>query len=157
YFSFADGPASALMPDNNVPYTGPTVSRFTIDNPSESPARGMPGQTYTYTVRYTSTTNTPPILSEVDIDGVAFPMSPTGTNYQSGVTYVYSTSTLAQGEHYYRYRFDDGTGPAIRLGTVFPWVTPLSLTNSSVTPTSGTTTTSFTFQTTYRDSSGTAP
>ncbi len=80
-----------------------------------------------------------------------------GTNYQSGVKYTYSTSSLSIGEHYYTFQFDDGTGPADFGGQPIPAITPITLAHSSVSPTSGVSTTVFTFQTTYRDATGQAP
>jgi hypothetical protein len=95
---------------------------------------------------------------EVDIDGVPYTMQSTGgTNYSAGVTYKYTTSSLSIGEHYYRYRVDDGSGVAVYEGSVKPWITPITLTGSSVTPTSGTSSTSFTFSTKYANANGNAP
>jgi len=80
-----------------------------------------------------------------------------GTDYTKGVTYTYTTNTssLGIGEHYFRYVFDDGSGlgPAIYEGSIKPWVTPLTLTNSGYSSSAGT----VTFQTTYTDSNNATP
>src|SRR5438105_3971503 len=102
----------------------------------------------TFNVTYTSTTPTAATLAEIDLDGVAHPMTAGGTNYGTGVVYSYS-ETLRPGEHYYRYKFDDGTGAKYLEGYITPWVAPLVAYMGSVTPTTGTTSTQFTFQSTY--------
>src|SRR6266571_460237 len=63
-------------------------------------------------------------------------------------------TSLALGEHYHRFRFDDGSGVAVYDGSDIPLMTPLTLTNSSVSSTSGTSSTPFTFQTTYTSIDG---
>jgi monofunctional chorismate mutase len=87
-------------------------------------------------------------VAAVDIDGVPFTMTSTGgTNYSKGVTYTYTTSSLSVGDHWYRYRFDDstdGSDLAIYEGSVKPQITIMSLSHSSVTPTSGSGTAVFT-------------
>ena len=82
------------------------------------------------------------------------------TNYAKGVQYTYSTNSLSTGEHYYRVRFDDsndGSDLFVQEGSSAPDVTPITLTQSVVNPTSGNSSTSFTFQTTYLDTSNEAP
>ena len=117
----------------------------------------MPGQTVTYNVLYTSTTNTAPTLAEADIDGVAHAMHSTGgTNYSKGVHFVYTTP-MPIGVHYVIYRFDDGTGVAAYPGRITPITTPILLSKSSINPQSGTSSTVFTFQTTYANVNGNAP
>jgi hypothetical protein len=109
-------------------------------------------------VTYTSPSNTPPTLAEVFIDGIAWALHATGgTDYTKGVAFTYTTKQLAAGEHYAVFRFDDGSGPATYPGQLAPQVTPLLVSHTSVTPTSGTTSTVFTFQTTYVNAAGTAP
>ncbi len=80
-----------------------------------------------------------------------------GTNYKQGVTYTYTTSSLGIGNHYHRFVFDDGSGPGYYESSSRPSISPLIVTNSSVSPTSGTSSTLFTFQTTYSQISGHAP
>src|SRR5262249_2701711 len=115
----------------------------------------------TYKATYISPSNSPPTLAEVDIDGVPYSMTSNGgTNYAKGVTYTYTTSSLSVGDHWYRYRFDDsydGSDLTIYEGSVKPQITTLLLSQSSVIPTSGTSSTVFTFQTTYTNCANIAP
>jgi hypothetical protein len=156
-FTFSDGTTTATIPDNGVAVAGPTVGNFALDTATVAPQVGQPNQLYTYSARYTSATNTAPVTAEVDIDGAPFAMTGSGTSYSQGVTYTYSTNKLAQGEHFYRFKFDDGTGPRVIMGTEYPWVTPIVLAKPSVAPPSGSTTTPFTFQVTYGSVSGASP
>jgi hypothetical protein len=80
-----------------------------------------------------------------------------GTSYKTGVTYSVSLSSLFVGVHYHRYIFDDGSGAATYESTSSPQITPLLLSQSSVSPTSGTSSTVYTFQTTYTEVKGEAP
>lgn len=157
-FTFDDGSGKAItLPDNGVPFPGPEVHPFTA-GASVSPSRALQGTTVVFSSVYKSPANKPPTLAEVDIDGVAHAMQSSGsTKYVKGVKYSFSISTLPIGEHYVRVRFDDGSGPAVLEGPVDVWVTPLQLSQSSVTPTSGPSTTFFTFSTVYKEVAGEAP
>ncbi len=163
-FTFSNGQGGTVtLPDNGVPMPGPIVSPFNVlplggNGSGVNPQYSQPGQTVTYEVQYKSSTNTAPTQAQVEIDGVPYNMqSSGGTNYKQGVIYTYSTNTLTVGEHHERYLFDDGTGVAdIEVGQK-AFVTPLLLSNSSVSPTSGSSSTVFTFQTTYTASDGEAP
>ena len=80
-----------------------------------------------------------------------------GNNYNTGVVYSYTTTSLSPGVHYYRFRFDDstdGSDIAIYEGDHSPAVSPLIVSHSSVSPTSAPGSTVFTFQTTYYDLNG---
>lgn len=162
-FTFSSSTGSLLtIPTNGVPFTGPEVHPFSLDTSKVPPVSSLQGQPVTYQVRYTSPTGLAPTTHEVDIDGTPYTMTPLNgsTNYQKGVTFTYTTTTLATGVHYYRYRFDDssdGSDIAIYEGNPTPSIVPLTLTHSSVSPTSGPSTTVFTFQTTYTDQAGQAP
>lgn len=159
-FTFSDGQETATLPDNGIPFSGPTVHGFSLSS-GLSKNTVVYGQTVTYTATYTSPTNTPPTLAEVDIDGIPYSMTSDGTsNYTRGVRYTYSTTSLSVGEHYYRVRFDDspdGSDLIAQEGSSSPDVTPITLTQSLVNPTSGSSSTPFTFQTTYLDTSNEAP
>lgn len=156
-FTFSDTTGTATIPDNGLNMPGPDVYPFTLKT-GVNPVKALPGQNIVYKVVYKSPTNTPPTLSVVDIDGITYNMQRTsGTSYQKGVTYTYTTSSLANGLHFYRFRFDDGSGAAIYNGTVAPEIVPLLVSKSSVSPTSGNSTTVFTFNTTYTDVDGNAP
>ena len=160
-FTFSDGSGgTTTLPYNGVPFSGPQVSPFQL-NITAPAAVAQPNQPITYKATYISPTNTAPTLTDVDIDGVAQSMTSTGgTNYAKGVTYTFTTSSLSVGDHWYRYRFDDstdGSDLAIYEGSVKPAITTMLLTQSSVTPTSGSSSTVFTFQTTYTNSANIAP
>ena len=138
-----------------VDYQLSLVTTFPI-----SPQVALPGRPVTYMLTYTSPSNTAPTLMEVDIDGQPNTMTTQCTapcNYQTGVTYTYTTSSLALGEHYYRFRISDPTSAAVYEGGSVPLISPITLTNSSVTPASGASTTVYTFQTTYNNAYGAAP
>ncbi|GAC1384512.1 MAG: hypothetical protein NVS4B7_16730 [Ktedonobacteraceae bacterium] len=156
-FTFSDVSGTITLPYNGVAFPGPEVHPFTLTQLTTKPNLVLPDQPVTYAVVYTSPTNTAPTLAKVDIDGTAFDMQPKGKNYQGGVVYSYTTASLSVGTHYYRFRFDDGSGVAIYEGMDNPIIAPLLLSNSALNPTLGTSTTTFTFQTTYTDAAGTAP
>jgi hypothetical protein len=80
-----------------------------------------------------------------------------GTDYVKGVTFKYSMNNLSIGKHYYRFSFDDGSGVANYQGDEHPQINPMTLTNSSVSPASGNSSTPFTFQTTYTETANQAP
>ncbi len=158
-FTFSDTVGTVTLPHNGVPFPGPEVNPFTLNALTSpvKPSPGLPGQVVTFNVLYTSTTNTAPTLAEVDLDGVAHAMQSTGgTNYAKGVHYVF-TMPMPIGVHYTIYRFDDGTGVAVYPGRITPITTPIVLSNSSISPTSGTSSTVFTFKTTYTNVNGNAP
>lgn len=155
-FTFSDVSGTVTIPYNNVPMPGPEVHPFAVHS-NVNPDPALPNQPITYSATYSSPANKSPILTEVDIDGVAHAMISTGgKNYVKGVTYKYTT-TLPVGEHYYRFRFDDGSGVAIYERSIAPRISSILLSNSSVSPTSGTSATQFTFQTTYTSANGKAP
>ena len=160
-YTFSDGQGGTVnLPDNGIPLYGPQVYPFNVGNASAGvvPNVALAGKPITFTATYTSPKNIAPTRTEIDIDGVPYTMQRIGgTSYKTGVTYSVTTSTLFVGVHYHRYIFDDGTGPATYESTSSPQVTPLLLSSSSVNPTSGTSSTQFTFRTTYTDVNGEAP
>lgn len=156
-FTFSDVSGNITLPFNSVPFPGPEVHPFGVSSLAVKPSSALPGQKITYSVKYTSPSNTAPVLHEVDIDGTPFTMQTGGTNYKTGVTYTFTTNSLGLGVHYARVRFDDGSGVATFEDTKKPQITPLILSNSSVSPSSGTSATNFTFQTTYTNTAGIAP
>lgn len=158
-FSFTDSAGTYTLPDNGVPWSYPRVEAFEVSH-SVKPAVALPGQTVTYTAKYLSFTDTAPTLAEVEIDGIDYPMQKSsGTDYSKGVTYTYTTNTLSVDEHNYHFLFDDGSGVGVAEdeGGGTPIITNTILSQSSVSPTSGTNSTPFTFQTTYTDVTGAAP
>ena len=156
-FVSPNGPVS--LPLNGVPYNEPIVTPFDLTF-SLNPSVALPGQQITYTAVYKSPTGKAPTQTEIDVDGPGHTMTSDGsTNYQKGVTYTYTTTSLVVGEHYFRFLFSDGSkfGTADYEGPPAPIIAPILLTNSQVSPTSGTPTTQFTFQTTYTGAAGKAP
>ncbi|HEY6542856.1 MAG TPA: alkaline phosphatase family protein, partial [Ktedonobacteraceae bacterium] len=108
-FTFSDVSGTLTIPYNGVPMTA-EVDRFAMTTDTVTPSVALPGQPVTYSVKYYSPTNTPPTLTEIDVDGVPHTMVSTGgTNYKAGVVYKFTTSSLSEGVHYYRFRFDDGS------------------------------------------------
>lgn len=156
-FTFSDTTGTITLPFNGVPFPGPEVHPFNVTGMKVTPATVLPGDTVTYSAKYQSPANTAPTVATVDIDGTSYPLTAHGTKYASGVTYTYSTTALSIGIHYYRFKFDDGSGLAIYEGLGKPSVTPLVLSSSSVSPTSGSSSTVFIFSTTYKESNGGAP
>ena len=151
------GGGTATLPVNGVPFYGPEVHPFGLTRNIVNPY-ALPGQPVTFTALYKSPTNTPPTRTVVEIDGVPYIMiSKGGKNYVNGVNYLFSISTLSIGRHYYRFSFDDGSGVANYEGGEFPVIEPMTLTQSLVSPASGTSSTVFTFQTTYTDTTNQAP
>ncbi len=159
-FNFSNGSSGTVtLPDNGLQFPGPEVHPFFVDTANAKiPLTALPGQPVKYTVTYTSPSNTPPALAKVFIDGIPHTMLSTGgTDYIKGVAFTYTANSLSEGEHYTVFRFDDGSGPATYPGKMIPQISHLLLSKTSVNPTSGTTSTIFTFQTTYVNSAGTAP
>lgn len=156
-FTFSDVNGNLTLPYNGVPFDGPDVSPFDLKL-SVGPGTVLPGQPVTYSATYTSSAGKAPTETYVDIDGTAYQLQQTsGTNYKKGVTYSYTTSSLSIGLHYYRFRFNDGSGEKIYEGIASPTVAPFFLTKASVSPTSGTSSTLFTFQVTYSNPTGEVP
>jgi DNA invertase Pin-like site-specific DNA recombinase len=146
-YTFSNGTVTTTIPLHDQTWAYPIVRPFAVDNLAVTPTIGLNSQLFTYTVRYRSMQNKPPVLAEIDIDGGRHFMTSDGsTTYASGVTYSYSTR-LPNGEHYYRVRFDDGNGAYSVEGTDAPAVNPMGMVHSSLSPTTGTTSTPFTFQT----------
>jgi len=152
-FSFESSSGTETLPFNGVPYAV-QVMPFNLSYPT-SPTTVLAGKSYSYSATYTSPEGRAPTVTEVQVDGVIQQMKGSGTNYTKGVTYSYS-APLAAGIHYCRYLFNDGTG----LGTfesTSQVATPLNLANGAVAPTSGTTSTVFTYTVTYSHQNGTTP
>jgi phospholipase C len=157
-FAFTDSNGTWAIPDNNTTYPGPMVGPFTLDNNAVSQGSAMPGQAVTYSVRYTSIGNTAPTRAQIQLDGIAYDLAPSGPlTYKNGVTYTYTTSSLAIGGHSARYVFDDGTGPRVLEAGELPIVSPIIVTGPGVSPATGTTSTTFAFNATYTSVDGSDP
>jgi phospholipase C len=155
HFSFtAPNGVSDTAPENMSDYADPVVAPFSLT--TKAPTTTLTGQTSTFTAVYTSPHGLAPTEEFVDIDGVPFTMTPNGNDWSKGVTFTYTT-TLPTGLHYFRYRFNDGSGEVAFIGSEGPAISPLLLSSGKVSPTSGTSSTVFTFMTTYQNASGDAP
>ena len=126
-FVSPNGPVS--LPLNGVPYNEPIVSPFDLTF-SVNPSVALPGQQVTYTAVYKSPAGKAPTQTEIDVDGPGHTMTSDGsTNYKTGVTYTYTTTSLAVGEHYFRFLFSDGSqfGIADYEGPPAPVIAPNSV------------------------------
>jgi len=106
------------------------------------------GQPVTFSCTYTSPAGLTPVTAQIVIDDKAYAMTATGGTAQTGIHYQYTASNLGQGTHQFELQFDDGSG----LRTIQEYsvdITPIYLRNSVVTPTSGNSSTPFTFTTIY--------
>ena len=154
-FTFSEGSGTVTMPYGTAPFDGPDVHPFHLGQRTIIPAVALPGTTVKYSIQYISPGNKPPTEEDILIDGSVHQMTSSGgTNYATGVTYTYSTNSLAVGTHYLRFRFNDGSGAVVFNGSLGPSITPITLTNSSVSNAGGG---NYTFQTTYTETNGQAP
>jgi len=149
-FQFGDGTSSWQLPLNSVPFTGPQVMPFSITGIKLTPGNGAQqlGQPVTFSCIYKSPVGKTPVTAQIDIDNNIHALNATTGTPTKGIHYQYTTSHLTQGTHYFQLQFDDGSG--LRTQQEYSVdITPIYLQNSSVSPTSGTTSTNFTFATTY--------
>ncbi len=153
-FEFSNGTGTWRLPLNDVPFTGPIVAPFELSGVGvSSPGTGngiaQLGQPLTVSVTYRSPTGNPPTTASVLIDGQSHPMV-----LCRGLAHDRHTATgtrprrLAKGDHYLQFEFSDGTGLEDFQENAFS-VTPITLRDSAVSPTSGSTSTEFTFSTVY--------
>ena len=123
---------------------------FTITGIKLTPGNGAQqlGQPVVFSCIYKSPAGKTPVTAQINIDNNVHAMNATKGTAQTGIHYQYTTSLLAQGTHYFQLQFDDGSG--LRTQQEYSVdITPIYLKGSSVTPTSGTTPTNFTFSTVY--------
>jgi phospholipase C len=151
-FSFTSGGKTVVLPYNGVPYALEVLPFAVADTTVITPL--LVGVPQTFSAVYTSPANTPPTLTEIDIDGVAYTMTPVSAGSDQ---YEYVTDSLSVGQHYYRYRFSDGTATGIfEIGTT-PTLAPFHLSARNPTPTTGTTATTFSFRVEYTHNQGVTP
>ena len=149
-FNFSDGTSNWQLPLNNVPFSGPQVLPFDITGFKVSPGTGAQqlGQPVTFSCIYKSPAGKTPVTAQINIDNNVHALNLVKGTAATGIHYQYTTPHLTQGTHYFQLQFDDGSG----LRTIQEYsvdITPIYLQNSSVSPTSGSTSTNFTFSTTY--------
>ncbi|MBU7028332.1 MAG: IPT/TIG domain-containing protein [Theionarchaea archaeon] len=145
--------------------TGPTVTADAntppvLSSDSVTPSTGTQTTNFRYKVTYTDQDNDDCISITVTITGVGtfnmVELDPTDQYYKNGKVYYYDyTAGLSVGTHSYTITADDGTDTT-SLGGTGPTVTadantPPVLSNASVTPTCGNTSTVFIYQVTYTD------
>ncbi len=134
-------------------YTGPPVASFNlsaiqVESAGEPNGVGQLGQPFTVNVKYTSATGKVPTVANAVIDSTPYPMTYVKGSPTTGMTYQYTTSWLSQGDHLFQFQFNDGTGLQLFQEYTFS-ISSIVMRNSAVSPTSGTTTTPFTFSTVY--------
>ncbi len=149
-FRFGAGGKSYQLPLNNVPFSGPQVLPYDITGFKVTPGNGAQqlGKPVTFSCTYKSPAGKTPVTAAIDIDNNAHALKAVSGTAAKGIHYQYTTSHLTQGTRYFALQFNDGSG----LQTIQKYsvdITPIYLQNSSVSPTSGTTSTNFTFSTTY--------
>jgi hypothetical protein len=135
-----------------------------LSSGSVTPETDEVGSTFTYTVIYTDLDGEAPSEINVYIDNAEYNMTKISGTYIEGATYRFTTSTLDLGSHSYYFRASDGTTWA-RLPasgsydgpTVVAPNQPPSLSSGSVSPSSGTPSTTFTYEVTYTDEDGNSP
>jgi hypothetical protein len=106
------------------------------------------GQPVVFSLTYKSPAGKTPVTAQINIDNHPHALNAVSGTAAKGIHYQYTTSALTQGTRYFTLQFDDGSG----LQTIQKYsvdITPIYLQDSSVSPTSGTTSTNFTFSTTY--------
>jgi hypothetical protein len=82
------------------------------------------------------------------IDGVPHAMTGVSGSPAKGIVYKYTTSSEAEGDHYFQFEFNDGSGLQDFQEYGYS-ITPIVMQHSQVSPTSGTPSTGFTFSTVY--------
>jgi len=154
----------------SVGATGPTVSGTNTppDLLSQQviPSSGTQSTNFRYTVTYKDADNDDPVSIDITITGVGtFAMSeldPSDQYFKDGKIYYYDyTAGLSVGTHSYTITADDGTDTT-SVGGTGPTVTadantPSVLSNPSVTPPCGNTSTVFIYQITYKDADNDDP
>jgi hypothetical protein len=171
YFNFSDGNATVRLPTTGV-YNGPIVyppgwpnNPPTLHSSSLSPQNGNVQTVFTYRVTYKDLDNDPPSVYKIYIDNSGFDMTVVSGNYTTGAIFQYKTTLLA-GNHTYYFYFTDGISAARlpvngsyygpHVSTPPPNNAPV-LHSGSVSPTTGTKSTVFTYQVYYKDADNDPP
>jgi phospholipase C len=154
-FSFINAAGTQVLPVNGVPYVLPVMPFDLVDQTSEPSL--LAGSTATLQALYTSPEGRLPTVAEVFVGGVPFTMTPVGAqNPAQGIVYQYQQA-FPVGEAAYQFRFSDGTATGTYFQGNLGYFSAMVLTNGSVSPSSGNTSTKFAFQVTYTHVNGTAP
>ncbi|HEV2413158.1 MAG TPA: alkaline phosphatase family protein [Candidatus Saccharimonadales bacterium] len=153
-FQFSDGTNNYQLPLNSTPFSGPIVAPFDLNNTADKSPAGDPygvgqvGKPFTIQTTYLSPSGLSPTVANVLVDGKAYPMTAVSGTPSTGVLYQYTSSAFSQGDHYFQLEFNDGSGLQDFQGYSFS-ISPIVMQKAGVSPTSGTTTTTFTFSTIY--------
>jgi len=168
YFYFEDGDSLTARYPAQGSRSGPTIGGANIapvlSEGEVWPTVARPGTNFTYTVHYNDANADAPTEMNVVIDGI-----PVSMQLYDGASYLgyyrFQTSGLSIGSHAYYFYCNDGsggddrlpesgayTGPSVQEGNITP-----TLSDSGVTPESGTTDTTFVFAATYYDGDGDVP
>ena len=151
-FSFTSGGQTVVLPYNGVDY-GLDVLPFDVTN-TTTIAPTMAGVAHAFSATYSSTAGRLPTVAEVDIDGRTYPLSPVTT---SPGRYEYVTSALTPGQHYYRFRFSDGTATGVYEQPNTQTLTSFLVWPKKYSPASGSSSTVFTFKAEYLHGRGIPP
>jgi hypothetical protein len=136
-----------------------------LNNGYVTPSSGDTTTTFSYYVTYKDHEGDIPSANYVYIDGSPYTMTITSGDYVSGALFRYS-ATLSAGSHNYYFYFNDGHSHTVTFPTSgttpgpsvsAPINQPPSLNNGYVTPSSGDTTTTFSYYVTYIDPEGDVP
>ena len=149
-FRFGAGSKSWQLPLNDVPFSGPQVASFALTDVTvtQSATGALLGRPLTVGVTYASDKGTLPVTADVVIDGKDYAMTDVSGTAAKGIKYKYTTSRLSEGDHYFQFLFNDGSGNQTFQEAHFS-VTPIVFQQPHVSPTSGTTSTKFKFSTVY--------
>ncbi len=164
-FSFSDGQANVKLPIYGT-YNGPSVAVPSgpnkaplLYNGSVTPQSGNSSTLFTYNVTYQDQDNDTPVIKIVVIDNHGYKMSYVSGNFTAGALYQYTTK-LSPGNHTYYFYFSDGkvserlpvngSYSAPNVTGTLPNNLPI-LYSGSLYPSTGTTSTVFTYQIIYKD------
>jgi phospholipase C len=151
-FSFSDGSQTQVLPFNDVSYVIPVMPFEVTDvSPKVSALFKTP---QIFAAKYVATSGNPPELAEMDLDGVTHTLT---ASTSKADTYQYVADDLSTGQHYYRYRFSDGTNTGVYEFEPSQNIYPFILGETKCAPSTGPATTVFTFSVTYTHYTGNAP
>lgn len=83
-----------------------------LSNASISPSYGSSATNFTFSVKYTSASNTPPTYVQVNIDGTNYSMTSSDNYYVDGAIFTRSQSGFSQGSHNYYFHASNGSQTA---------------------------------------------
>jgi hypothetical protein len=171
YFYFSDGKDGDLNPVQsfywvNVTAVGGGNNIMSLSNGTVTPQYGDQNTIFTYNVTYKDPDNVPPIDKLVYINSVPNIMSFISGNFTTGALYQFTTKLKPH--YYYNYHFyftninDTVILPHKYLfyGPYVSWSTNNTrptLSHGHVSPTSGNTSTTFTYRVTYKDAENNTP